>query len=106
MPRFAFSEPSIGSTTTRHGVAGAEDALAELLRDEREVLVELLEPVHDRRLGGRVDRGRVVAALAGGEHGLALDAGRQLGEHAAYVADRVAAHLEPRRSTAGGRAGR
>ena len=73
-----------------------EDALAELLRDEREALVERLEPVHDGGLGGRVDRGRVVAALAGLQHGLALDARRQLGEHRLDVAHRVAADVEPR----------
>ena len=73
-----------------------EDALAELLRDEREALVERLEPVHDRGLGSRVDRRRVVAALALGEHGLALDACRQLREHRLDVSHRVAADVEPR----------
>ena len=78
------------------GLPAPEDPLAELLGDEREVLVERLEPVHDRGLSGGVDRRRVVAALALGEHGLALDSGRQLGEHGLDVADGVAAHLEPR----------
>ena len=58
------------------GLAASEDPLAELFGDEREVLFERLEPVHDCGLGRRVDRGRVVAALALGEHRLALDAGR------------------------------
>ncbi len=73
-----------------------EHALPELLRDEREVLIERFESMHDGGLGGRVDRRRVVAALTRGEHGLAFDAGRQLGQHAADVADRIAADLEPR----------
>ena len=64
MPRLAFTEPSIGSTTTRSGPPAPNDALAELLRDEDEVAVERLEPRDDRVLGGRVDRRRVVAALA------------------------------------------
>ena len=96
MSRLAFSEPSIGSQTTTPRLPAPEDALAELLRDEREALVERLEPVHDRGLGGRVDRRRVVAALALGQHGLALDARRQLREHRLDVADRVAADVEPR----------
>ena len=91
----AFTEPSIGSTTTRVGAARAEDALAELLRDEHEVGVERLEPGDDGGLGGRVDRGRVVAALARPEHRLALDARRQLREHEVDVGDAVAAELEP-----------
>ncbi len=73
-----------------------EDALAELLRDEREALVERLEPVHDGRLRRRVDRGRVVAALAQSQHGLALDAGRQLREYRLDVSHSVAADVEPR----------
>ena len=96
MSRLALSEPSIGSQTTRQGCAGPEHPLAELLGDEREVLVERLEPVHDRGLGGRVDRRRVVAALA-----LASTGSRstRVGSSASTrldVADRVAAHLEPR----------
>ena len=87
----AFTEPSIGSTTTRSRAAGAERALAELLRDEQEVGLERLEPRHDRVLGRRVDRGRVVAALAVPEHGLALGARRQLGEDAVDVRDAGAA---------------
>jgi hypothetical protein len=63
MSRLAFSEPSIGSQTTRQGAPEPKTALAELLRDEREVLVELLESVDDGRLGRRVDRRRLVAAL-------------------------------------------
>jgi hypothetical protein len=51
-----------------------------------------------------VDRGRIVAALAGADHGLAVRARRQLGEHAAHVDDRLAAEREPV-SQAGGRAG-
>ena len=76
MPRFAFSEPSIGSTTTRTG-RPPERALAELLGDEREAArSSALEPGDDGVLGGGVDRRRVVAALAAPQHGLALDPGR------------------------------
>ena len=95
IPRLAFTEPSIGSTTTRIGAARAEGPLAELLRDEHEVRVERLEPGDDGILGGRVDRGRVVAALALPEHRLALEAGRQLARARLDVRDAVAAELEP-----------
>jgi hypothetical protein len=57
--------------------------------------VEVLEPRDHRALGGIVDRGRVVAALAGGEHGLALAARRQLVEDAADVRSSRPAELEP-----------
>ena len=96
MPRFAFSEPSIGSTTTRGPPAA--DALAELLGDEREALVERLEArEHDR-----VSAAASIAVVSsppspGADDGLALGARRQLGEHArATSADGVAA--EPRAS--------
>ena len=42
MSRFAFTEPSIGSTTTMPPSARAEHALAELLRDEDEALAARL----------------------------------------------------------------
>ena len=42
-PRFAFSEPSIGSSTTRAPPPPSTD-LADLLRDERVVLEQLVEP--------------------------------------------------------------
>ena len=74
----------------------AELPLAELLRDEHEVLARLFEPAHDRRLGGRVDGGRLVAALAGADDRLALGPPGQLGQHAAYVLGRRAAGGEPR----------
>ena len=59
MPRFALSEPSIGSMTTRHAPAAE---LADLLGDDRRV--EPVEAREDHALGGGVDRRRVVAALA------------------------------------------
>ena len=71
--------------------AVAEDA--HLLAHELHVLAA--EAVEDHRLGGGVDRGRVVAALAVADHGLALGAARQLGEHARDVVPRGAAELEP-----------
>ena len=96
MSRFAFSEPSIGSQTTRQGFPEPKTRSPSSSETSVKLLVELLQPVHDRRLRRRVDRGRVVAALAGLEHGLALDAGRQLRQHRLDVADRVAADVEPR----------
>ena len=95
MSRFALSEPSIGSQTTMGRAAAVERPLAELLRDEREALVQRLEASHHGGLGGRVDRRRVVAAEAGGEHGLALESRRQVREHDADVHDRGAADVEP-----------
>ena len=78
-----------------HRAAGAERPHAELLRDEDEIRAEGLEPGDDRVLGSRVDRGRVVAALAGAEHGLTLGAGRQRLEHGLDVGDAGAAEGEP-----------
>ncbi len=56
---------------------------------------ERVEACHDRQLGRGVDRGRVVAALAGPQDRLALGAGRQLGEHGLEIADAVAGEGEP-----------
>ena len=79
-------------------LGGAERALAELLRDERELVpvpMELLEPSDDGPLGGIVDRRRVVAALAGCDDGLPLDPGRKLVQHARDVLRRGAKGVEP-----------
>ena len=75
--------------------AGAERALAELLRDEHEVRAERLEPRDDGVLRRSVDRGRVVAALAGPEHRLALVPRRQPLEDRLDVRDAVATEPEP-----------
>ena len=95
MFRFAFSEPSIGSTTTRSVGERAESALAELLRDEVEVqpllLVQPLQAGDDRILRRCVDLGRLVAADARAEDGLALDPRRHAREDAPQVLDRGAA---------------
>ncbi len=72
IPRFAFTEPSIGSTTTRRSPPAPNTRITELLRDEHEVLVEGGEPRDDGVLGRLVDRGRLVATLAELQHGLAL----------------------------------
>ena len=69
----------------------AEDA--HLLADELHVFAA--ETLEDHRLGGGVDRGRVVAALAVPDHGLALGAAGQLREHARDVVPGGAAELEP-----------
>ncbi len=99
MFRFAFSEPSIGSTTTRSVGRVAERALAELLRDEVEVepllLVQPLQAGDDRVLRRSVDLGRLVAADAGAEDRLALDPRRHAREDAAQVLDRGAAERQP-----------
>ena len=80
MPRFAFSEPSIGSTTT---VQRPSPSSADLLADDAHVLAA--EALEDHALGRGVDRRRLVAALAGADDRLALGAQRQLGEHARDV---------------------
>ena len=75
--------------------ARTERALAELLRDEKNVGLECLEPRDDGVFGGSVDRRRVVAALACPQHRFALGPGRQLLEDALDVCDAPAAEREP-----------
>ena len=77
--------------------SGAECPDAELLRDERQVGAERLEAAHDRVLRAVVDGGRVVAALTGSQHRLALEARRQPAEHVLDIVDRPAADGEPLR---------
>ena len=86
MPRFALSEPSIGSITT---TVSPRAEPPDLFRDDRHV--ELAEPRDDRILRGLVDRGRLVAAETLADDGLALVARRQLDEHALHVLDGRAA---------------
>ena len=77
-------------------VAVAEDPPSQLLGDEREAgALDRLQPLDHGRLGRGVDRRRLVAALAGADAGLALDAGRQCVEHATHRRRRVAADPEP-----------
>ena len=95
MPRFALSEPSIGSTTT--SVAPVAVA-ADLLGHDRHV--EVAEAGEDRVLRRLVDRRRVVAAFALAYDGLALDARRQLVENRAHVLDGRAADRDPVRHSA------
>ena len=90
MPRFAFSEPSIGSTTTVQRPLAFD---ADLLADDAHVLAA--EALEDHALGGRVDRRRLVAALARADDGLAVGAQRQLVEHARDVVPCVAAERVP-----------
>ena len=73
MPRFAFTEPSIGSTTTRRPpplpnvrTPSSSETSVRSARARR--------GVHHDVLGGGVDRRRVVAALARAENRLALGA--------------------------------
>ena len=85
-------------------VAAAERALAELLGDEGEVDavgVQRLEPAQDGPLGRVVDDRRLVAALAGAEHALAIGAAGQLGEDATDVLGAPATELEPVRAHRG-----
>ena len=100
MPRFAFSEPSMGSITTNVAPSPID---AGFFGNDRQT-VDLFEPSEDRALGCRVDRRCLVAALAGADDRLTVGAQRQLDEHAAHVLDRRAAEAEPV-SQAGGRAG-
>ena len=64
MPRFAFTEPSMGSTTTCRAPPAPNVRSPELLGHEHEVLAERGETLDDRVLGRLVDRRRVVATLA------------------------------------------
>ena len=66
---------------------------SDLLADDAHVLV--LEAREDHALGRRVDRRRLVAALAGADDRLALGAAWQFFEHARDVVARCAAQLEP-----------
>ena len=77
-----------------HDPGGAVADDADLLRDDRRAL-DFLQPREDHLLGRRVDRSRLVAALAVADDRLPLGARRQLLEHAAHVLDRLAAEREP-----------
>ncbi len=90
MPRFALTR-AVDRVDDDDRRAAAEPA--DLLRDDRHV--EVAEAGDDRVLGRLVDRGRLVAAEAGADDRLALDAGRQLLEHALHVRDRGATDGEP-----------
>ena len=96
MPRFAFTDPSIGSTTTLNAPSRSEPASSQLLRHEHEVLAERGKPLDDGVLGSLIDRGRVVSTLAPPQHGLALDTRRQLLEYGADIGNAEPAGLEPR----------
>ena len=87
MPRLALTEPSIGSTTTAAGRRRRTRARRAPRRRASDRASRRLEARHDRLLGRRVDRGRVVATLAGAQHGLALGACGQRGEGLVEVRD-------------------
>src|SRR6185312_12003768 len=77
---------------------GTEGALPQLLRDERELDAsrrELLQPGDNGALGGRVDRGRVVPALAGADHRLPFQPGRVLGQDGVEIPGDLPAEGEP-----------
>ena len=57
--------------------------------------MDVLKLSDDGPLGSVVDRRRVVASLAGGDHRLALDAGRQVVQHARDVPRCGAKGVEP-----------
>ena len=95
MPRFGVDRAVDRVDDDARRAARAEDALAELLRDEHEVGAGRFEPRDDRVLGGRVDRGRVVAAFASAQHRLTLGPRRQADERLLDVGDRRAAESEP-----------
>ena len=102
IPRFAFTEPSIGSTTTVSAPPAPKSRSPSSSETSVKSRPERLEAPHDGVLGRRVDRGRVVAALAGAEDRLALDARRQLGEHRVEVAHARAAERRASRSRVDG----
>ena len=85
----------MGSTITLSSPPRAERPDPELFGDEGEVDAERLEPPHDDILRRRVDRGRVVASLAGAEHGLALGPCRQVGQNMFELLDAPAREREP-----------
>ena len=96
MLRFAFSEPSIGSQTTRHGVPVPKTRSP----SSSETSVKSWSSCSSRCTTA-VSAAASIAVVSSppspcGEHRLALDARGQLGEHASDISDRVAAHLEPR----------
>ena len=91
MPRFALSDPSIGSTTT----SGSASPPRRPTSSETTSAGSIADPSEDHVLRGLVDRGRVVAAEPRAHHGLALDAGRQAFEHGLDVRDRGPAQLQP-----------
>ena len=66
MPRFAFSEPSIGSITTRQRPPPTSPISSETIR-----VAEAGEPRDDDALSRLVDRRRLVAALARADDRLA-----------------------------------
>ena len=66
---------------------------ADLFADDGHVFAA--EALEDHALGGRVDRGRLVAALARADDRLALSPTGQLGEHRLHVGARRAAEREP-----------
>src|SRR5207244_6999437 len=76
--------------------AAPERLLAELLGDEEEIAARRGQPVDDHLLGGGVDRGRLVAALALADDRLARGPALQFSEHAPHVLRGGAARLEPR----------
>jgi hypothetical protein len=57
--------------------------------------VDTLQALHDHRLGGRVDRRRLVAADPVSDDRLAVLTRRQLAEDAPHVLHRLAAEGEP-----------
>ena len=96
MSRLAFSEPSIGSQTTRHGFPVPKTRSP----SSSETSVKLSSSASSRCTTA-VSAAASIAVVSsppspGLEDGLALDARRQLREHGLDVADRVAADVEPR----------
>ncbi len=91
MPRFALSEPSIGSTTS----SGSASAPRRPTSSETICARRLAHAGEDRLLRRLVDRRRVVTAETLPYDGLALGARGQPLEHRVDVGDRRAAQLQP-----------
>ena len=98
IPRFAFTEPSIGSTTTLLAPPAPNARSPSSSETSTKSSLERGEPLDDGVLGRLIDRCRVVAALARPEHRLALHARGQSLEHVADVRDAQAARSRARAS--------
>ena len=99
--RSAFCEPSIGSTTTVIGPRRWIPISSETIRTSGRS-----KCCSTTLLGGLVERGGDVAALALADRPLALLARRHRDEHGLHVGDRRAAQLEPGTQNRDGGAGR
>ena len=102
MPRFALTDPSIGSTTTVRGPPAPKMRVPSSSETRTKSPLERPESVDDGVFGRLVDRSRVVPSFPTAEHGLTLGACGKAVEHSANVADTCPAGLEPGRHGSSG----